>query len=346
MLDPTRAIFVGVGSSPICYYRCALPAHAMGADWVGVHGDPPDLIIDTGLVKGKTQRPTLLDGDYDVIVVQEVFGEGWLKLIADAQAQGIKVIYEINDYLHGIASLEDHDFSSYFDAARVTSVEECMQAADAVTVTTKYLKTKYRKFAKRIYLVPNGIDPKRYDLELPDRGGKVNVGWAGATGHMKAMEPWLVSVAHLMDSMSNVNFVSIGQAIADMFEPRFGAERALSVPWSAIEQYPAAMALLDIAIAPAANTKFHRGKSDLRWLEAGALGIPAVVNPTLYPEMRHGVTGFGALNQDQVFEYLAILATDPKLRREMGDAVRTHVRENRTVEAMVPKWRRALELQS
>jgi glycosyltransferase involved in cell wall biosynthesis len=344
MLDPTRVLFIGVGSTPICYYRCALPAHALGADWVGVHGEPPSLIIDTGVVKGKTQRPTLLGGDYDVILMQEVYGEGWLKLIADAQAQGIKVIYEINDYLHGIASLGDHDFAQFYSRERIAEVEECMKAADAVTVTTKYLKTKYRKFAKRIYLVPNGIDPKRYDLELPTRGDKINVGWAGATGHMKALEPWLVKVAHLMDTMENVNFVSIGQPIADLFVARFGADRAISVPWAAIEQYPAAMTLLDIAIAPAANTKFHRGKSDLRWLEAGALGIPAVVNPVLYPEMQHGVTGLAAMNQDQVFEYMLILATDPKLRADIGEAVRTHVRENRTIEAMLPKWRRALEL--
>lgn len=346
MFDPGRVLFIGVGATPICYYRCALPARAIGADWIGVHGDPPHLVIDTGIVKNATTtKPVLLGGDYDVIVMQEVHGEGWLKLIADAQAQGIRVIYEINDYLHGIASLEDHDFSQFYTAERIRQVEECMKAADAVTVTTKYLKTKYRKFAKRIYVVPNGIDVKRYDLERPDRGEEVNVGWAGATGHMKAMERWLVSVARLMDTVPHTNFVSIGQPVADMFVPRFG-NRALSVPWSAIEQYPAAMTLLDIAIAPAANTKFHRGKSDLRWLEAGALGIPAIVNPTLYPEVQHGVTGFCALNQDQVLEFLMALAASKDLRREVGESARTHVRAFRSIEAMVPKWQRALELQS
>jgi glycosyltransferase involved in cell wall biosynthesis len=278
-----------------------------------------------------------------VLVVQEVYGDGWLKLITDAQGQGMKVIYEINDYLHGIPSLDDHHFTQFYTRERLAAIEHCMEAADAVTVTTKYLKTKYRKFAKRIYLVPNGIDPNRYDLERPDRGEQVNIGWAGATGHMRALEPWLVSVAHLMDTMEKTNFVSIGQPIADMFEARFG-NRAISVPWAAIEQYPAAMTLLDVAIAPAANTKFHRGKSDLRWLEAGALGIPAIVNPLLYPEMQHGVTGFSALNQDQVLEYLMVLVADPNLRREVGEAARTHVREHRTIEAMLPKWQRAIEL--
>lgn len=340
-LDPSRVIFLGVSSTPICYYRCALPATAMGADWIGVEGQPPALRIDTGVVKGQTRKPVLLGGDYDVIVLQEVQGEGWLKLIADAQERGIRVIYEINDYLHGIPSLEDHAFSGFYTPDRIRGVEEAMAAADAVTVTTKYLKKKYQRFAKRIYVCPNGIDIKRYDLQRPDRGEQVNIGWAGATGHWEALAPWLVQVANLMDLRENVNFVTIGQPVADDFIPKYG-QRALSVPWAALEQYPAAMTLLDIALAPAANTRFHRGKSDLRWLEAGALGIPTIGSSFTYPEIRHGVDGFLAHGTDAVMEFMLALVESPKLRTDIGEAARTHVREKRTIEAVLPKWRRAL----
>lgn len=339
--DPTRVIFMGVSSTPICYYRCALPATALGADWVGIQGEPPKLVIETGLVKHTTQKPVLLSGDYDVIVMQEVFGDGWLQLIADAQAQGIRVIYEINDYLHGIPKLKDHHFSRFYTPQRLKQIEEAMEAADAVTTTTKYLKKKYTKFAKRIYVCPNGIDMNRYALEIPDRGSKVNIGWAGATGHWDAIAPWLISVAKLMDMDPETNFVTVGQPIADEFEPRFG-KRALSVPFAAIEQYPAAMTLLDLAIAPSAHSRFHRGKSDLRWVEAGALGIPIIASPMLYPEIENGVTGFWANEPDQVFEYLLTLVNNEKLRREVGDAARTHVREHRTIEALLPKWEKAL----
>lgn len=341
-LDPTRVLFVGISSSAICYYRCALPATAIGADWVGVHGDPPDLVIDTGIVKGHTQKPVMLGGDYDVLVLQEVAGQGWLKLITDAQERGIRVVYEVNDYLHGIPTLVDHGFKKFYTPERLAGIQACMEAADAVTTTTRYLKTKYKKFArKEIYVVPNGIDLNRYDLTKPKRELDVNVGWAGATGHYEALAPWLIQVAGLMDLRPNINFVSIGMKVADEFVPRYGS-RALSVPWAAMEQYPAAMTLFDIAIAPAANTKFHRGKSDLRWVEASALGIPVVANPILYPEMQHGATGFAASNQDQVLEYLIALAEDKPMREVIGEAARTHVREHRSIEAIVPKWQRAL----
>jgi glycosyltransferase involved in cell wall biosynthesis len=348
-LDPSRVLFVGVGATGICYYRCLLPATAMGADWIGIGpSEPPHLRLDTGLVKGGTRKPNMLT-DYDVIVLQEVFGEGWLKFIADAQERGIRVIYEINDYLHGIPSLEDHQFARYYGPERLAGVEACMEAADAVTCTTKYLKKKYTKFAKRIYVCPNGIDFNRYDLESPPKldGDGVTIGWAGATGHLEALAPWLVQLAHLMDMREEVNFVSIGQPLTDVqfgdqsFKDKFG-QRALSVPFCAIEQYPAAMTVMDIALAPAGNTRFHRGKSDLRWVEASALGIPVIGSPTLYPEIENGVTGFHASNEMRVMEYMMTLVEAPEMRKEMGEAARTHVREHRTVHALLPKWERAL----
>lgn len=353
-LDPSRVLFVGVSSSAICYYRALLPATAMGADWIGVEGQPPALRIDTGLIKGATQKPNMLGGDYDVIVLQEVFGEGWLKLIQDAQARGIRVVYEINDYLHGIPSLRDHQYSKYYTAERLAGIEECMMEADAVTTTTKWLKKKYQKFAKRIYVCPNGIDINRYELERAPKldGDGVTVGWAGATGHLEALAPWLQQIVYLMDMAEHVNFATIGQPITKLefegeegeawsFEQRFG-DRALSVPFCAIEQYPAAMTLLDVAIAPGGNSRFHRGKSDLRWVEASALGIPVVASPILYPEIQNGVTGLHASNPAKVMEYLLALTSSAEMRSEIGEAARTHVREHRTIQALLPKWERAL----
>ena len=67
-----------------------------------------------------------------------------------------------------------------------------------------------------------------------------------------------------------------------------------------IEVYPASMTLFDIAIAPSAENNLFRGKSDLRWLEASALGIPLVAHPEVYPEIEDGVTGVHARTPGEV----------------------------------------------
>ena len=55
------------------------------------------------------------------------------------------------------------------------------------------------------------------------------------------------------------------------------------------------MSTFDVALAPSGNNNLFRGKSDLRWLEASALGIPVVGDPAVYPEIEDGITGSAAL---------------------------------------------------
>ena len=53
----------------------------------------------------------------------------------------------------------------------------------------------------------------------------------------------------------------------------------LDVPWAPFDVYPAAMTLMDVALAPAGRNNFFRGKSDLRWLEAARARYPARRRP-------------------------------------------------------------------
>jgi glycosyltransferase involved in cell wall biosynthesis len=119
---------------------------------------------------------------------------------------------------------------------------------------------------------------------------------------------------------------------------RFGAERTMEVPWAALEVYPAAMANFDIALAPATNSGFFRGKSDLRWLEASALGIPVVADPVVYPQIEDGVTGLLAATPAAAREAILSLVDDPALRVRIGDAARDHVRTHRSSAAVAPQW--------
>lgn len=341
-METDRALFVGMGSSAICYYRIMLPAMALGSDWVGLHGLPPRLKIDTGLVKKETEMPSFLGGDYDIVVLQQVVGDGWHELIRQMQEKGIKVVFEIDDYLHAIRHTPGHGGAEKYSEAYCAEIERSMELCDALIVSTKWLKIKYRKFNPNVYVCRNGIDIKRYDLEKPERPS-LNIGWAGAQGHLEAMIPWLEQVSKIMSENEKVNFVSVGMNFADAFKEYFPHERAIAVPWAAIEQYPAAMTLFDIALAPAGKTKFHRGKSDLRWVEAGALRIPIIADPTVYPNIQDGVTGFVATSGEQVLEKLKLLVGDEELRVKVGNAARLYVEENRTHLHTAKDWEHAFD---
>lgn len=328
---------VGLGSSIPCYYRIMLPAMALSCDWVGVVGEPPHLGWTTGGVRGESQLPDFID-NYKVVVLQQPHGEAWVKMIHAMQERGKKVLFEVDDYLHGINEREDHQFKDAFDQKAMLRFEEAIRACDGVICSTEYILRKYAKFNDNMYLCRNGIDLKRYDLGKPKRE-TVNIGWAGATGHLKAVIPWLNQVFMVMQMKPETCFISIGQNFADALK-EFG-DRAISVPWAAIEQYPAAMTMFDIALAPGGSGGWYRGKSDLRWLEAGALGVPIIARPNIYPEIEDGVTGFHAANPNVMIERLTELVGDKELRERVGKQARDYIREHRSIEAMSGQWRDA-----
>jgi glycosyltransferase involved in cell wall biosynthesis len=317
-----------------------LPAMALGADWIGLNGEPPKLGWATGLAKDEQGVPQSAMPDlfrYKIVVLQQPQGPQWVKLIQGLREAGVKVLFEVDDYLHGIKHLEDHDWADKFGNEVLARYEEAMKACDGLIASTEWIRGNYSHFNKNAFLCQNGIDLGRYGLTRPKRD-TINVGWAGATGHLKAITPWLQQVANIMQANPKVNFVSIGQTFADGFKPHFGEERSIAVPWAAIEQYPSAMTMFDIALAPGGNGGWWKGKSDLRWLEAGALGIPIVANPTVYPEVEDGVTGMVATAPDEVAEKLWQLVGDQKLREEIGENARTYVRDNRSMKSVREQW--------
>ena len=91
-----------------------------------------------------------------------------------------------------------------------------------------------------------------------------------------------------------------------------------------------------VALAPAGKGDFFRGKSDLRWLEAGALGIPTIADPPVYWRVEHGVTGFRAARR----------GARARRRREAGleggENVKAYVQEERHMPRMAEQWREVI----
>jgi glycosyltransferase involved in cell wall biosynthesis len=338
--DLPKTLFIARGAGAAGWYRCALPAMALGLDWLGVHGEPPALVFVTGLTKERLNRSDL-DG-HDVLVVQQPSGRAWTREIRRLQDAGVKVVFEIDDYVQAVRKMSDHDFGHQFGKDVVRTYELNMKLADAVICSTDYLAERYRTFNPNIHVCRNGIDLRRYDVTKPERD-TVTIGWAGGTGHREALQPWLEVVAELMREYPHVRFTAIGLRIADELRQEFGTERVRWIPFAPFESYPSAMTLFDIAIAPAGRNNFFRGKSDLRWLEASALATPVVADPLVYPEIQSGVTGLHASTPDEVREHLGALVKDAALRSRIGEAAKDYVSQHRTIQATVSDWAVALQ---
>jgi hypothetical protein len=333
-----RTLFLGRALSVASWYRMILPALYLGCDWVGVAGRPPDWAVGTGNVGGALDEETV--AGYEVVVLQAQRGREWAGLVRRLRERGVIVLFEIDDDAHAIRTAPGHDFASVWDKQALRDLDLVMEACDGLIASTAFLAERYGDRTPRAWVCRNGLDLPRYDLTVPVRDG-VGIGWAGATGHGSAIRPWLPEVAAVLEAHAATRFVTIGQPFADELAGRFPG-RTLSLPFGPLETYPAAMCHFDVALAPAGDSAFFRAKSDLRWLEASALGIPAIADPVVYPDVEHGVTGFHAATPADAGEALEALVGDAELRRRVGDAARTVVRETRAMERMAPQWATAL----
>ena len=335
MTDLPRTLFAGSGRGAVCWYRCALPAVHLGADWVGVGGEPGALRTLTG-----TPKLGLREEDwasYEVVVLQQPRGAAWVRRIRELQAAGVTVLFEVDDYVHAVRKSRDHDFRSDFGKDFLRELELAMAACDGLIASTPWLANRYRAFNPRAYVCRNGLDLARYALTRPARE-HVTLGWTGATGHKESVRPWLDVVADVMRRRPATRFVSIGQPFAKRLAAEFGDERCLAIPFTSLDTYPAAMTSIDVAIAPAGRSNFFRGKSDLRFLEAGALGQAVVGDPTVYPSIEHGVTGLHAETPAEALPLLLELVDDSALRERLGAAARSYVERERAMPVAARQW--------
>jgi glycosyltransferase involved in cell wall biosynthesis len=336
----TRALFVGIGKSAPCWYRAALPAMHVGAEWCGVRGEPPELRFVTGLTTRALDVEEMFS--YDAVVLQQPRGAAWLKLIRRLQDAGVRVLIDIDDDVHAVGKHAGHVYRAHYSKAALRELELNMRACDGLIVSTDFLAGRYRSLNPNVWVCRNGLDLGRYAVTRPPANGHVTIGWAGGTGHREAMAPWLNAVARVMRDRPDVHFMSVGEAFATALVPHFGEERAIAVPFSELDTYPAAMASFDLALAPAGRTNFHRAKSDLRWLEASALGLPTIADPIVYPEIEDGVNGFHAEDSATVERLILRLVDDAEERARVGDAAREHLLAHRTISSMAPQWAQAL----
>lgn len=330
-----RTLWIGHGNSAQAWYRCCIPATELKQDWIGIMEGPPD---DGGIMIAGNCREMPNVKEYEVIIVQLAMGEQWVKAVKRWQKAGITVYYECDDYMHGVRNINDHKFKSAYSSKRLKEYVAVMKACDGLIVTTQFLGEQYSKYNSNVHVCQNFINTELYDV-LPHEktDGNVVIGWSGGTGHLQPIKSWYRDLLDVMTTWQNTAFISIGTNYADEVAMAF-PERSLSVPWTNMENYPYALRAMDIGIAPSHDSKYFRSKSDLRWVEGSAVGIPMIVNPITYPDVVDGVTGMVATSGEEFEDKLSTLVMDADLRNEIGQNAKTYMQENRDIRQGAKQW--------
>ena len=337
-----RVLFVGLAGTRVAWYRCALPALFWPGglqDWATMTGSPPYLAVRASWVDGSTLQPDMFK--YDVVVLEQVRGLKWLEAIKRLQSNGQRVIYETDDYVHGVKDVPDHDFRAAYQPDDLKAIRLCMRACDGMIVSTPLLAELYKDMARKIWVCENGLDLGRYRLTRPPRGEvagreSVSVIWSGATGHGAAMARWIPTVGQVLRDVPHATFVTVGKDYSSGLQEY--KDRTMTVPFSSLETYTSAMMLGDVAIAPAGNLPWHRSKSQLRAMEAMALGIPLVGDPHYRETIETYDGGFVADNQVEARDFLRELVENDQLRAELSSAARVTAHAKFGMQVRVSAW--------
>ena len=117
--------------------------------------------------------------------------------------------------------------------------------------------------------------------------------------------------------------------------------------WVHVEAFPGRLASagLDIVVVPLANPslpgmKFNHYKSDIKWLEAAAFQVPAVVQGGVraYETCEDGVNAMTFLSGDECVEAIRSLAADRGKRQRIGKAAYDYAFECRNLDKQIMDW--------
>lgn len=260
-----------------------------------------------------------------------------------------KLVYELDDDLWNIDYSNAAAFQWFVNGYDRTSgqyhnvrtnIEANLRVADRVIVSTEPLAQLVEKFNENVVVVQNRIPEWLLEWERP-RNEEVTVGWMGSATHAMDWQEAAGSIARFLKQNPGVRFHLMGGDYDR--DLKLDKGRVQFTPWiDGVENVWRAIDF-DIALAPLRPHVFNQSKSNLKALEAAALGIPIVASDCgPYPEfVEHGKTGFLVKRDHEWGKYLRDLVNDEGMREEMGANAKAKAREW-TLEGHINEWANAL----
>lgn len=282
----------------------------------------------------------------------------------------VKMIMEIDDYLLSSARSNPNAGEVYRYGGELAKIGlEQMRHSDGLIVSTPTLAELYKPYAKQIHVVENIIDLSLWPKRKKNKA--LTIGWIGAGSHDDDLALIKNVVPEILAKYSHVQF-SIVHGVPEFFKHKPGCENLINpntpfykkmkkcpkcggidrLKWThdfkTIDKYPswAASFGFDIGLAPLVDLNFTRGKSNLRWLEYSAMGIPTIASPLNHfkESIEDGVTGLIVADNTEKawFDTIDRLILDAPLRERIGANSYKEIKKNWSPASMAIKYKRAL----
>lgn len=205
-------------------------------------------------------------------------------VISTCRERGVRLVIDLDDDLLSPTS-RDRLLDGGYEEAELDGLQRIVAAADAVVVSTDELASRVGDAAREVHVVPNRLSPDVWTAEVesvPTRrpSTAVRVLYMGSATHADD----IALVRSVFDGRTTRYGSTIELDVAGVLDDDEGWFTRLDVPRGE-RSYDRFSTWLrrrrrrwDIGIAPLAKTPFNDAKSDLKFLEYTALGLPTVAS--------------------------------------------------------------------
>jgi glycosyltransferase involved in cell wall biosynthesis len=221
--------------------------------------------------------------------------------------------------------------------------KEMLKRATVITTTTQKLADKIKEFNPNVFVLPNFIDFVNYEIKKYPKK-EIRIGYVYSGSHLI---DWLDILPALRKVINETPFVKLVLFGPDIPVNGLDPEKIEWHNWKNIEDgyFRHFSSLnLDIGLAPLFNDNFNIYKSPLKFLEYSALKIPTLASEILYKDyIKDGKTGLVYKDLNEFTEKLKALIKNKALRESLADNAYNFVRENYSLEAVIPKYKQVFE---
>lgn len=247
------------------------------------------------------------------------------------------------------------------------AVEFLIREADAVTTTNEVLANVIRRHTdKPVFIIPNCLDLRKW--RKPKLADDIWIGWCGSVSHYPDLKPLMPVFDRLMAKYPNLHVQIMGSSFDYLFPPKEGTKRFpvagygpedsmffadlkdsgerwpgrmrfdAPVPVQQFEEWMYSNWQSHIAIAPLERNDFNDSKSELKWLEYTAMGIPTLASD-FGPYRRAHVMSI-AHDWEAALEYFI---ENQKIREETAVASAQRLHQDYDISKRAKDWMEVFE---
>lgn len=273
----------------------------------------------------------------------------WLRKVSNAfrdngVKNGLKIIWEVDDLIGPPKDLPDYNKAkeNFVTPNLLETAKRIVVECDEVTVVSKRMAEHYKQWFgyEKISVIPNYMDrnwadgyydPNKVMMSYDKNRKRPRVGYAGAPLHFDVagrnggIDDFSHVVEEIIKRVDDYQFVMFG-GYPKALDPLVRSGKIEYHPWTNLSQYMRTLDSLDlnVTIAPLHNNPFSASKSNIKLLEAGALGIPCICQDIEAYEDSPWKFSTG----EELFDKIDLITLDENIYKNASDLARSIADDN------------------